>query len=243
MADALMEAVGRVVPQLKAETFVTLRPAMAAVELKLDFSLYSRANLDSLELMTSRAGARFVEMMKLPEDLRDPFRKGFLTPATGEPITAQTFGAAAAMIKEHLAPKNATAAKGATTSRTFTPSPRPAAPAPTSAPAPQASDARREGRYEVRLDVAFKTEAEFVEEYATNISSGGLFIRTSQRPAPNSEVRLTINLPNGEKLNGVARVVHVVNNPKQGGVGIKFAPGDQRFEAPLQRYFATLGEK
>lgn len=98
---------------------------------------------------------------------------------------------------------------------------------------------RRSERFDVRLEVEFMTEIEFVREHATNISNGGIFISTQERPEIDSEVLIRIKLPNGEALETEARVVHVRegSNP---GVGLEFKDNDRAFSEKLRVYFSTL---
>src|SRR5262249_33972664 len=98
----------------------------------------------------------------------------------------------------------------------------------------------RAPRYEVSLDVEFKTEFEFVQEHATNISNGGLFVRTPLRPEVDSEVSIRIKLPNGEILESSARVAHVYSNAERGGVGFEFKSDDPKFRSALDAYLASL---
>mgnify|MGYP001764993945 CR=1 FL=1 len=47
-------------------------------------------------------------------------------------------------------------------------------------------------------------------------------------------------LPNGERLQGDAVVVHVVDDPYKGGVGLAFLSDDPTFADTLDRYLASL---
>lgn len=118
---------------------------------------------------------------------------------------------------------------------------------PAAAPAPAAAAGtaadRRQTRYDVMLGVEFKTEADFVKEHATNISKGGLFIRSKERPKLDTLARISLHLPNGQRLDTVARVVHVLDHPEWGGIGLQFQKGDAAFEAALSTYLQTLGGK
>ncbi len=99
---------------------------------------------------------------------------------------------------------------------------------------------RRGRRFAVRLEMEFRTELDFVREHATNISNGGLFVRTAHRPPMDSIVRVDVRLPNGERLQGDALVVHVVDDPYKGGVGLAFLSDDPGFAETLDRYLASL---
>jgi uncharacterized protein (TIGR02266 family) len=116
------------------------------------------------------------------------------------------------------------------------------APAPAAAPeaAPSGPENRRYKRFPVNLEMEFRTELDFVREHATNISNGGLFVRTAHRPPMDTIVKVDVKLPNGERLQGEALVVHVVDDPYKGGVGLAFLSDDPSFADTLDRYLASL---
>lgn len=115
-----------------------------------------------------------------------------------------------------------------------------AQPAPTPAAAPSGPENRRYKRFPVNLEMEFRTELDFVREHATNISNGGLFVRTAHRPPLDTIVKVDVRLPNGERLQGEALVVHVVDDPYKGGVGLAFLSDDPSFADTLDRYLASL---
>jgi uncharacterized protein (TIGR02266 family) len=106
--------------------------------------------------------------------------------------------------------------------------------------APPGSPQRRGRRFAVKLELEFRTELDFVREHALNISNGGLFVRTAHRPPPDSVVTVDVKLPNGERLQGDAVVVHVVDDPYTGGVGLAFLSDDTTFSRTLDDYLASL---
>jgi uncharacterized protein (TIGR02266 family) len=235
-AAAFVEALAESVPGEKARIRVALRPELATLLLDLDFSLYARATLSELEKKAQLAGGRLIELIRIPESQREEFQQRFLLPVEGEPLTCDSFRAAAGAMRSHL--------EGAPTSASSAGQARSDASAPAPPPAkPRGVEARTAPRYEVFLGVEFKTEAEFAHEYATNISKGGLFLRTEKRPALNSEALLTLHLPSGESLKTVARVVHVSELPPPGGVGVSFNPGDTAFEAALKKYLSSISKE
>lgn len=111
---------------------------------------------------------------------------------------------------------------------------------PTSAAAPSGPENRRYKRFPVNLEMEFRTELDFVREHATNISNGGLFVRTAHRPPMDAIVKVDVKLPNGDRLQGEALVVHVVDDPYKGGVGLAFLSDDPSFAETLDRYLASL---
>ena len=109
-----------------------------------------------------------------------------------------------------------------------------------SAAEPSGADLRRYKRFPVHLEMEFRTELDFVREHATNISNGGLFVRTAHRPPLDTIVRVDVRLPNGDRLEGDAMVVHLVDDPYKGGVGLTFLSDDPSFAETLDRYLASL---
>jgi uncharacterized protein (TIGR02266 family) len=106
--------------------------------------------------------------------------------------------------------------------------------------APSGPEHRRYKRFPVHLEMEFRTELDFVREHATNISNGGLFVRTAHRPPMDAIVKVDLKLPNGDRLAGEALVVHVVDDPYKGGVGLAFLSDDSSFAETLDRYLASL---
>ena len=111
---------------------------------------------------------------------------------------------------------------------------------PTPTAAPSGPENRRYKRFPVNLEMEFRTELDFVREHATNISNGGLFVRTAHRPPMDTIVKVDVRLPNGDRLQGEALVVHVVDDPYKGGVGLAFLSDDPSFSETLDRYLASL---
>lgn len=220
---------------------VALKPKGASLYLEIDFSLYGRTTLNLIEEGTRKLGGRFVELLRLPVDEREPFKAQFLTPPEGEPKTYTNFKDPANDIQEHLASiappavppptSEVTAEKGT------------ASPASARAPAAPTPELRRGPRFSVVLDVEFKSEADFSQEYATNISKGGIFVRTGQKLETGATVGVKIKLPNGQLLQAVGIVSHRVDHPDSGGVGVKFSENDAAFKTFLERYVASLSNR
>jgi uncharacterized protein (TIGR02266 family) len=231
-ADAakFVEALAETIPGTKVDIRVALRPELACLALDLDFTLYARSTIEDWDAKAVPAGGRLIELMRIPVEQREEFKLRFLWPAKGEPAPFESFRAAATAIRGHLGTNVATSPAA--------PSGGEAAPSPAPLPAKPARgiDARTATRHEVFLGVEFKTGEEFAREYATNISKGGLFIRTDKKPALNAEAMLTLHLPSGESLRTIVRVVHA----SDAGIGVAFSAVDAAFDAALKRYLATL---
>lgn len=214
-AAAFVEALGEWAPALSPVVGVALHPGLVVVHLHFK-AMTSPLALSRLEAEARQAGGRFLDLQHLPEKKVADFRRRFLTPPSGAALRFDSFGEAAQTVRGAL--------RAAASSK------------PHEAPGPQARPARR---YDVLLAVEFKTEADFIREYAANISKGGLFIPTPLRPPVNSQAHLTIGLPNGASLGTIVRVVQLLEHPARGGVGVAFL-GDASLRAALEEYLATL---
>lgn len=258
-----MEGLGALLPSPKPPGIVVaLREAEATLELKLEAPSYPRTALETLTEQVQQSGGTLVELWRLPKAARDAFRTDSLTgPDTHE---LEDFEAAAIVLQGHLqqlavrepVPEGPPAGPASVTIDFFakgaqapdaTEAPVAAAPVPEEATAEAGTqpyetfDTQRHGRrFAVKLEMEFRTELDFVREHATNISNGGLFVRTAHRPPVDSVVTVQVRLPNGERLQGDALVVHVVDDPYKGGVGLAFLNDEPTFAETLDRYLASL---
>lgn len=214
----LVEGLGALLPGARPQLLVALREAEANLEVKLEVTGYPRQAVERFARGVAESGGTFVELWRLPKHERDAFRAASLS---GETRAPEDFAAAARALREHL---------GGLAARV-----------PPPPPAPASEPGQRRGRrFAVRLELEFRTELEFVREHALNISNGGLFVRTSHRPPPDSVVTVDVKLPNGEHLQGDAVVVHVIDDTYTGGVGLTFLTEDPTFVDTLDRYLASL---
>jgi len=84
------------------------------------------------------------------------------------------------------------------------------------------SDRRIAPRYEVNRE--FASIDDFVSEYVSNVSGGGIFIR-SKHPLPMGtwvNLRFTLLLDEIEVIEGVGEVVHVNHEGQEIGMGVAF---------------------
>ena len=113
----------------------------------------------------------------------------------------------------------------------------------------RASDRRATPRYEARFAVRFGNLEAFRREYATNISAGGLFIRTSEPPQLSAVVDVALELPGGAPVEGKAVVVHRVTpedaaqRGEEPGIGVQFVHGDDSFRQRIDEFVASLAGK
>jgi uncharacterized protein (TIGR02266 family) len=264
----LVEGLGALLPSpTPPGILVALREAEATLELKLEAPSYPRTALEELTQQVQQSGGTLVELWRLPKAARDAFRNDSLTgPDTHE---LEDYEAAAIVLHGHLQqlavrepiPEGPPPGPGSVPIDFFVnaanapaPAPAPAAAPEAPAPTPEAEPAAQESartyetfdtqrhgrRFAVKLEMEFRTELDFVREHATNISNGGLFVRTAHRPPVDSVVTVQVRLPNGERLQGDALVVHVVDDPYKGGVGLAFLNDDTTFAETLDRYLASL---
>ncbi len=218
-------------PSVLSNLALTLSPTLACLHFTADFSAYARATLTELEAETKKSGGRFIELLRIPEEKRDAFKAQFLLPPQGAPLSCGSFKECSRPLIEHLGKL----ASGR-------------ADVPVAKPPPQQRQGqgpttRQAPRFNVNLQLEFETEADFVREHAGNISKGGVFVRTAQRPALNAELGVRIKLPNGEVIQTSARVVHVVDHPKTGGIGLAFSREDPLFTSKLDKYLAEIQKK
>jgi uncharacterized protein (TIGR02266 family) len=107
-------------------------------------------------------------------------------------------------------------------------------------------DRRATARYAARFAVRFGTVDEFKREYATNISAGGLFMRTEAPPDMSSVIDVVLELPGGDPVEGKALVVHRISAEDaarlnvEPGAGVQFVEGDDKFRERIDRFVAEL---
>ncbi len=108
-------------------------------------------------------------------------------------------------------------------------------------------DARRSPRKRVHLRVEFPRAQDFVEQYAENLSSGGVFVRGAEGLSQFEQVTIKLALPGLGAFELQAEVIHVIPRDQAGarGPGIGFAirvapPG---FDDALTGYLVRLGNR
>jgi hypothetical protein len=101
------------------------------------------------------------------------------------------------------------------------------------------ADQRITRRFDVRLTVEMWAGSRYAEGIATNLSLGGMFVKTDLRPEFKSKVGVRSPLPGGQTLVATATVVHILALPKDGGLGLEFAY-DPSLQTTLSRYLSTL---
>jgi uncharacterized protein (TIGR02266 family) len=105
------------------------------------------------------------------------------------------------------------------------------------------SNLRAFGRFPVQLTVRFRTAQEFIQEHATNLSRGGIFIRSDDPPPVNSAVEVEVQLPDGgQPVTSAGIVVHQVlpGGKKEAGAGVQFVDASDAFRDRIDRYMASI---
>jgi molecular chaperone DnaK len=114
---------------------------------------------------------------------------------------------------------------------------------------PRMSD-RRDPRIptELKIRLGYGSVDAFVERYALNVSSGGMFVRTLDPLAPGTELELDLALSSGEGVirgRGVVRWTAAPSAPgephREPGMGIKFTELDRESRALVDLIVATRG--
>jgi len=105
-------------------------------------------------------------------------------------------------------------------------------------------------RVESKLDVEYKSFDQFFQEYAKNISLGGIFIKTPKMLPVQTVLEIDLKLPDrAEKIALVGEVVHTID-PKtaqeQGwepGLGIHFVDFEETGKEMLAQYVREISQK
>ena len=232
------------------EIRVALLEMEVAAEIHVEVARFPRAHVAALAAEVERSGGAFVELWRLPKGDRDALRASVLHTAAAK--VQRDADEAVRTVRIHLEALARRAGLSAPAAHALG-GESPQAPLArlrlTKVPSHEAGtgpvrggpENRRDRRYDVALEVEFRTNAELAREHAVNISRGGLFVRTQLRPELDSVVLVTVQLPNGEKIQGEALVVHHREGEEEGGVGLAFVSEDRAFSDRLDRYLAELG--
>jgi uncharacterized protein (TIGR02266 family) len=108
---------------------------------------------------------------------------------------------------------------------------------------------RKAARYRVHLQVRYAVAADFVREYAENLSRGGLFVRGASGLARRRDVEVEVELPGLGSYRVHAEVMHVIDEAEaQGhgrtpGAGLAIVDAPDGFAAALETYLGRLGRR
>lgn len=110
-------------------------------------------------------------------------------------------------------------------------------------------DDRKHERHATAMAVRFASAAEFVTEYAENLSVGGLFLRHRHTLEPLSQVQVQIALPGYGSFEVTAKVAHVLDPEtaarfgREPGAGLQLVQVPDGFDDALMSYLARLGKR
>ncbi len=101
----------------------------------------------------------------------------------------------------------------------------------------QPSDRRRHPRLPIalRVRVAARTEAEFASRYATNLSRGGIFLRTKASYPVGTRLQLDLQLADGTAMIRANGEVRYVTDGDEPGMGIQFHGVDEASQIVIDR--------
>ncbi|HUH05252.1 MAG TPA: PilZ domain-containing protein [Kofleriaceae bacterium] len=111
------------------------------------------------------------------------------------------------------------------------------------------SDGRRSDRFRVRLTVRYESAAEFVREYAENLSAGGLFIAGVTHLQPLEEMTVEVDLPGLGTYRITAEVAHILDAEsarragRTAGAGMSIRDASPEFHDALGIYLQRLGSR
>ena len=91
-------------------------------------------------------------------------------------------------------------------------------------------DERRDERFDASLKVSYNSFNEFITEYTTNVSKGGIFINTKRHHEMNEEVELALTVPGLDNpliIKGKVVRIKIHNVPEdEAGIGVQFTDMD-----------------
>lgn len=117
---------------------------------------------------------------------------------------------------------------------------------------PQVSEAeenRQHERYPVRLAVRYASAQDYVQEYAENLSEGGLFIGGAQHLEALDVVNIHVELPGFGTYEVETRVAHVMSDERsaetgrRAGAGLAIMDAPPGFREALSEYLILLGKR
>jgi uncharacterized protein (TIGR02266 family) len=110
-------------------------------------------------------------------------------------------------------------------------------------------DQRRDQRFPVHLRIRFESAVEFVNEYAENLSAGGLFVRTEAPIKALDEVSVELDLPGLGAFTVRVRVAHVMPAEvaarfgRPAGAGVEIVQQPPGFAEAMKEYLRRLGRR
>ncbi len=112
-----------------------------------------------------------------------------------------------------------------------------------------ATTGRKFPRYTISIKVTFKSKEQFIEDYAKDISKGGIFVATDNPLPLESKIELVLSLPDSKnEVKIICEVVHVfssdqaklLDNKRVAGMGVQFLEFEGDGQKVLEAYFKSL---
>jgi len=104
-------------------------------------------------------------------------------------------------------------------------------------------------RYRVQMSVRFANATDYLQEYAENLSQGGIFVATSRSLELDEEATIHIDLPGLGAYAVDCRVVHVLGEEeaakrnRRPGIGFEIVSAPGGFREALSEYLRLLGSR
>lgn len=108
---------------------------------------------------------------------------------------------------------------------------------------------RRQERFQVNFSVRFGMAREFVQEYAENLSTGGLFVRGAHRLTEGEHIVIELDLPGFDTFIVTAKVAHLISpaeaadSNRKPGAGLSIIATPEGFDDAMRAYLVRLGER
>lgn len=106
---------------------------------------------------------------------------------------------------------------------------------------------RRTPRVRHALPVVYRTISGFLTDWTTNISRGGLFLKTEDPLPVGTRVKLLLSLPDMpapfELMARVVRVHEPGRGAEEGGMGVEFVDVDEEKQAQLEHFVEKLRQQ
>jgi uncharacterized protein (TIGR02266 family) len=106
-----------------------------------------------------------------------------------------------------------------------------------------ATDERTEERFDAALKVSYNSYNDFITEYTSDVSKGGIFINTKRHHAINEIVDLSLDVPGFNmplKIKGEVMHIKIQNVPDEdAGIGVKFVDIDPESRKALINFIKS----
>lgn len=111
------------------------------------------------------------------------------------------------------------------------------------------AERREHPRHRVHVSVRFGKANEFVQQFADNLSHGGLFVPGDHQLEEGDEIDVELDLPGLGSFRARATVAHntspktAAQSDRRAGVGLKVSEADREFHAALSNYLRRVEQR